>query len=64
MDGNSKEEFCSMCSVEVPSAFKDDEEKDDIVNEKEKCKWISKWFLKILMILIVTVFIYFLLKKP
>ena len=63
MDGNSKEEFCSMCSVEVPSAFRDDEEKD-VVNEKEKCKWISKWFLKILMILIVTVFIYFLLKKP
>lgn len=69
MDGNSKEEFCTMCSVEVPSAFKNDIDDDVIIVEKkENCsnlsKLFSKRFLKIFMILIILVFIYFLFKKP
>jgi hypothetical protein len=72
MDGNSKEEFCTMCSVEVPSAFKNDDEDENIdeiaVVKKENCsnmsKIISKWFIKIFMVLIILVFIYFLFKKP
>ena len=69
MDGNSKEEFCTMCSVEVPSAFKNDIDDDVIVIEKkENCsnmsKLFSKQFLKIFLILIILVFVYFLFKKP
>ena len=72
MDGNSKEEFCTMCSVEVPSAFRNGDEDENIdeivVVKKENCsnmsKMISKWFIKIFMVLIILVFIYFLLKKP
>ena len=72
MDGNSKEEFCTMCSVEVPSAFRNDDEDENIdeiaVVKKENCfnmsKIISKWFIKIFMVLIILVFIYILFKKP
>jgi hypothetical protein len=73
MDGNSKEEFCTMCSVEVPSAFKNDEDENIdgnviIVEKKENCsnisKMFSKLFLKIFMFLIILVFVYFLFKKP
>jgi len=69
MDGNSKEEFCTMCSVEVPSAFTNDiDDEVIIVEKKENCsnlsKLFSKRFLKIFMILIILVFIYFLFKKP
>lgn len=71
MDGNNKEEFCTMCSVEVPSAFRnDDEDIDDVIviEKKENCsnmsKIFSKQFLKIFLILIILVFVYFLFKKP
>jgi len=70
MDGSSKEEFCTMCSVEVPSAFKndDDDENMNVIEKKENChsisKIFSKWFLKIFLIIIIIIFVYFLLKKP
>ena len=70
MDGNSKEEFCTMCSVEVPSAFRNDEDVDGVIviEKKENCsnmsKLFSKQFLKIFLILIILVFVYFLFKKP
>ena len=73
MDGNSKEEFCTVCSVEVPSAFaNENENEDEKINEnknvdKENCynisKMISKWFMKIFIVLIILVFVYFLFKK-
>jgi hypothetical protein len=69
MDGNSKEEFCTMCSVEVPSAFKNEDDIEDIIiiEKKENCstnsKLFSKLFLKIFMFLIILVFVYFLFKK-
>ena len=69
MDGNSKEEFCAMCSIEVPSAFSNDDDENTviIVEKKENCsnmyKLFSKQFLKIFMILIILVFVYFLFKK-
>jgi cell division protein FtsL len=68
MDGNSKEEFCTVCSVEVPSAFANEDEKNENKNvDKENCynisKMISKWFMKIFIVLIILVFVYFLFKK-
>ena len=71
MDGNNKEEFCTMCSVEVPTAFKNEDDDIDgviIIEKKKNCsnmfKLISKWFLKIFLILIIFIFVYFLFKKP
>ena len=71
MDGNSKEEFCTVCSVEVPSAFakEDDDEKinENKNLEKENChsisKMFSKWFMKVFIVIIILVFLYFLFKK-
>jgi len=63
MDGNSKEEFCTMCSVEVPSAFATDNNEEEDVKKVNCTKW-SKWILNILVWAIIIIFIYFLFKKP
>ena len=68
MDGNTKEEFCTMCSVEVPSAFANDEEYDKDIKEKKSFKNIcvkwSNWFLNLTVCVVIVVLIYFLFKKP
>jgi hypothetical protein len=68
MDGNTKEEFCTMCSVDVPSAFANDEEYDKDIKEKKSFKNIcvkwSNWFLNLTICVVIVVLIYFLFKKP
>jgi len=68
MDGNTKEEFCTMCSVDVPSAFANDEEYDKDIKEKKSFKNIcvkwSNWFLNLTVCVVIVVLIYFLFKKP
>ena len=64
MDGNSKEEFCTMCSEEVPSAFINDNEYDEKeIKFKNVCaEWI-KYGLNILFWVIIVAFLYFLFRK-
>jgi hypothetical protein len=68
MDGNTKEEFCTMCSVDVPSAFANEEEYDKDIKEKKSFKNIcvkwSNWFLNLTVCVVIVVLIYFLFKKP
>lgn len=70
MDGNTKEEFCTMCSVDVPSAFGNDEEYEKEKDKEEKrsfknicVKW-SNWVLNLSVIIVIIVLIYFFFKKP
>ena len=66
MDGNTKEEFCSMCSVEVPSAFANDNEYEKEENKeqfKNDCAKWTKWILNILFYAIIITLLYFLFRK-
>lgn len=67
MDGNSKEEFCTMCSVEVPSAFMIDNEyneEEKKENKESKLKNVCiKWTMNILFWVIIIAFLYFLFRK-
>ena len=60
MDGDSKEEFCTTCSVEVPSAFRNDN--DEKKNKKTCHRW-SKYINILLWVIIFIVLIYFIFKK-
>ena len=62
MDGDSKEEFCTTCSVEVPSAFRNDDDDDKKVKIKKCGNW-SKHVLNILLWVIFFAFMYLIFKK-